>query len=71
MQLIVDDTVIPCLLTIKNGSKTLLRKKGRMKKLLRYVMEGTKKKNVQEAILELEPVLKFMVDSRTVIDIKE
>jgi len=71
MQLIVDDTVVPCLLTIKNGSKTLLRKKGRMKKLLRYVMEGTKKKNVQEAILELEPVLKFMEDSRTEITIKE
>ena len=70
MTLTIDDTGSVCKMTITNGSKTLLKKKGTIKKLLKFVMNGTKKDNVKQTIMELQKVYPFMQKSLTQIQIK-
>jgi hypothetical protein len=71
MELCIDDTGDKAKLTITNGSKTLLRKSGTIKSLLKLVYSGTKKDNVKQSIIELQPMYKFMQKSLTKIDIKD
>mgnify|MGYP000138469638 CR=1 FL=1 len=71
MTLIIDDTGDKCKLTITNGSKTLLRKSGTIKSLLKFVYSGTKKDNVKQTIIELQPMYQFMQKSLTTINIKD
>jgi len=70
MTLTIDDTGSVCKMTITNGSKTLLKKKGTMKKLLKFVYSGTTKENVKQTIMELQPMYLFMQKSLTKIEIK-
>ena len=70
MTLTIDDTGSVCKMTITNGSKTLLKKKGTIKKLLKFVYDGTKKDNVKQSIQQLQQVYPFMKKSLTQIEIK-
>ncbi len=70
MTLTVDDTGSITKLTISNGSKILLRKKGDMKKLLKFVLDGTNRENVKQSILGLQKVYPFMINSLTKIEIQ-
>ena len=70
MTLVIDDRGIVTKLTITNGSKTLLKKKGTIKSLLKFVFNGTKKENVKQTIMELQKVYPFMQKSLTQIEIK-
>ena len=71
MVLTIDDTGSKTKLTITNGSKTLFRKTGSIKGLLKMIHSGTKKDKVRKSIEELRVVYPFMVDSKTIIQIKE
>ena len=70
MILIISDTGLKTRLTIKKGNKVLLRKSGTIKGLLKMVYDGTKREQVKKAILELEPLHKWMIGSDTQIKIK-
>ena len=69
MTLILDDTGSICKMTISNGDKVLLRKKGSIKKLLKFVMDGTTKENVKKSINDLQSVFVMMVGNKTTITI--
>lgn len=69
MKMEIDDTGDKCKLTITHGSKTLLRKSGTIKSLLKFVYSGTKKESVKQTINELQPMYKFMQKSLTTITI--
>ncbi len=72
MTLMIDDTKKITRLVITNGSKTLLRKKGKdIKTLLRFVYDGTKNDNLRDSIGELQHSFMFMVGSKTTIDLKD
>lgn len=71
MTLAIDDTGDKCKLTITHGSKTLLRKSGTIKSLLKFVYSGTKKDSVKQSIIELQPMYKLMQKSLTTINIKD
>ena len=72
MTLTLDDTGEKTKLTITNGSKTLLKRKGKsILSLLRFVYSGSKKKNVKETIAGLQPMHKLMLGSKTTIKIGE
>ena len=67
--LTIDDRREPTKLIIVNGSKTMKRKGKSVKTLLKYVFDNTKKEKVRNSIMELQMVHKFMVKSKTVIEI--
>lgn len=72
MTLTLDDTGEKTKLTITNGSKTLLKRKGKsILSLLRFVYSGSKKSNVKETIAGLQPMHKLMLGSKTTIKIGE
>ena len=71
MTLTIDDVDTVTILTISKNDKVLLRKKGTIKSLLRYVFEGTKQENVKQTIIELQQMYVMMVDNKTTITIKE
>ena len=58
-------------LVITNGSKTLLKRRGKsIVSLLKFVMENTTKQNVKDSIISLEKILPFMRNSITKIEVK-
>ncbi len=69
MTLTLDDRKSPTKLIIVNGSQTMKRKGKSVKTLLKYVYDNTKKEKVRNSIMELQSVYKFMVKSKTVIEI--
>lgn len=70
MTLIIDDTGERTKLTITNGSKTLLKRKGKsILSLLKFVYSGSKKQDVKDTIAGLQPMHKLMLGSRTTIKI--
>jgi len=72
MTLTINDTGSDTRLVISNGSKTLLKKKGKsIKSLLKYVYEGTNREYLKKSIVELQHTYMFMVGSKTTITIKE
>ncbi len=71
MNLHIDDTGSKTKLVITNGSKTLLKRKGKsIVSLLKFVYENTTKQNVKDSIMSLQPTLKLMAGSVTTIEIK-
>ena len=71
MTLTIDDRGTVAKMTITNGSKTLLRKKGTIKSLLKFVYNGSKKDSVKQTIMQMQPMYQFMQKSLTKIQIKE
>jgi len=71
LTLTLNDVDTVTILTISKNDKVLLRKKGSIKSLLRYVYEGTSKRNVKQTIIELQQMYVMMVDNKTTITIKE
>ena len=71
MFLTIDDTGSVTKMVIEKNGKVLLKKKGTIKSLLRFVMNGTKQYNVKKSIQQLQQVYPFMIDSLTKIEIKD
>jgi hypothetical protein len=71
MTLTIDDRGEDAKLTITNGKKILLKKRGTIKSLLRFVYNGSSKENVKQSIIDLQKVYPFMQKSLTNIEIKE
>jgi len=71
MTLEIDDTGSVTKMVIESKGKVLLKKKGTIKKLLKFVMNGTKQDNVKKSIQQLQQVYPFMIDSLTKIEIKD
>lgn len=67
----IDDRGEDAKLTITNGKKILLKKRGTIKSLLRFVYNGSSKENVKQSIIDLQKVYPFMQKSLTNIEIKE
>ena len=71
MTLSLDDTGEKTKLTITNGSKVLLKRKGKsIRSLLKFVYDGTSKQNVKDSILNLQPLMRLMIGSITKIEVK-
>ena len=71
MTLSLDDTGEKTKLTITNGDKVLLKRKGKsIRSLLKFVFDNTSKQNVKDSILNLQPMMKLMIDSKTIIEVK-
>ena len=70
MNLTIDDTGSVTKMVIESKGKVLLKKKGTIKKLLKFVMNGTKQDNVKKSIQQLQQVYPFMQKSLTQIEIK-
>jgi len=71
MKLHIDDTGEKTKLIITNGSKTLLKRKGKsIRSLLKFVYDGTSKQNVKDSILNLQPMMRLMIGSITKIEVK-
>ena len=71
MTLTLNDIGSETKLTISKGDKTLLRRKGNIKKLLKYVHEGTNRDEVKSTIETLQSIYPMMIGSTTNIHIKE
>jgi len=71
MVMTIDDRGEDAKLTITNGKKILLKKRGTIKSLLRFVYNGSSKENVKQSIIDLQKVYPFMQKSLTNIEIKE
>ena len=71
MTLSLDDTGEKTKLTITNGDKVLLKRKGKsIRSLLKFVFDNTSKQNVKDSILNLQPMMKLMIGSITKIEVK-
>jgi len=71
MTLSLDDTGEKTKLIITNGSKVLLKRKGKsIRSLLKFVYENTTKQNVKDSIRNLQPLMKLMSGSITKIEVK-
>jgi len=71
MTLTLNDVGLKPTLVITNGSKTLLKRRGKsIVSLLKFVMENTTKQNVKDSIISLEKILPFMRNSITKIEVK-
>ena len=71
MTLSLDDTGEKTKLTITNGGKVLLKRKGKsIRSLLKFVFDNTSKQNVKDSILNLQPMMKIMIGSITKIEVK-
>ena len=70
MTLHLDDTGEKTKLMITNGTKTLLKRKGKsIRSLLKFVYDGSSKQNVKDSIMNLQPMLLLMTGSKTTIEI--
>jgi len=70
MILHLDDTGERTKLMITNGTKTLLKRKGKsIRSLLKFVYDGSSKQNVKDSIMNLQPMLLLMTGSKTTIEI--
>ena len=71
MILHIDDTGSKTKLVITNGTKTLLKRKGKsIRSLLKFVYDGSTKQNVKDSIRNLQPLMKLMSGSITKIEVK-
>jgi len=73
MTLVIDDSISgeKTKLTITNGDKVLLKRKGKsIRSLLKFVYDGTSKQNVKDSILNLQPMMRLMIGSITKIEVK-
>ena len=71
MTLSLDDTGEKTKLTITNGDKVLLKRKGKsIRSLLKFVYNNTSKQNVKDSILNLQPMMRLMIGSITKIEVK-
>jgi len=71
MTLTINDKGEKTKLTITNGGKVLLKRKGKsIRSLLKFVYDNTGKQNVKDSILNLQPMMKLMIGSITKIEVK-
>ena len=70
MTLTINDKGEKTKLTITNGDKVLLKRKGKsIRSLLKFVYDNTGKQNVKDSILNLQPMMRLMIGSITKIEI--
>jgi len=71
MTLTINDKGEKTKLTITNGDKVLLKRKGKsIRSLLKFVYDNTGKQNVKDSILNLQPMMRLMIGSITKIEVK-
>ncbi len=70
MTLTIDDRGSVAKMVIEKSGKVLYKKKGTIKQLLKFVYNGSKKDNVKQTIMELQPMYQLMQKSLTKIEIK-
>ena len=70
MLLSIDDRGSVAKMVIEKNGKVLFKKKGTIKQLLKFVYNGSKKDNVKQTIMELQPMYQLMQKSLTKIEIK-
>ena len=71
MTLTINDKGEKTKLTITNGDKVLLKRRGKsIRSLLKFVFDNTSKQNVKDSILNLQPMMRLMIGSITKIEVK-